>query len=129
MAAKNALQTINEPINQWGQKTFGLLKQEIYKQGIRHANYSPSPKSALNSLQYKTRKRLGVINRLGYIMPRHMIYVHKGVGSGTPIGAVGSTNRKAKPWFNPVIARRIDELADTVALKMGDAIIENILIK
>lgn len=58
-----------------------------------------------------------------------MVYVHKGVGRGTPIEKVGQTNRKAKEWFNPVIDRRIDELADVVAEELGAALINNLLIK
>jgi hypothetical protein len=58
-----------------------------------------------------------------------MIYVHKGVGRGTTIDQVGSTNRVAKPWFNPVIERKIDELADIVAEEIGSEIINKLLIR
>ncbi len=58
-----------------------------------------------------------------------MVYVHKGVGRGTPIEKVGTTSRKPKELFNPVIDRRIDELADIVAEELGAALINNLLIK
>jgi hypothetical protein len=58
-----------------------------------------------------------------------MIYVHKGVGRGTPIEKVGQTTRKPKPWFNPVVEKRIDELADIVAEEIGDSFLNNLLIK
>jgi len=123
------LTEVNTPINNWGKQRFQELKQEIVKLGIRHTAASASPKAAINSLQYKTRKQNSIINRLGYVIPRHMIYVHKGVGRGTTIAQAGKTNRKIKPWFNPVIDRHMDELGDLVAEKLGDGIINNILIK
>jgi hypothetical protein len=58
-----------------------------------------------------------------------MVYVHKGVGRGTPIEKVGQTKRKAKEWYNPVIDRRIDELGDIVAEELGAAIVNNLFIK
>lgn len=123
-------QAANKRIRQWQSKTRQELVQEIFVKGIRHRPESPSPKAAINSIESKTRTdAFGVINRVGYNIPRHMIYVHKGVGRGTPIEKAGQTNRQAKPWFNPVIERRIDELGDIVAQELGDSIINNLLIK
>lgn len=125
----SAITDVNKPIDQWGRRTFAQLRQEIVSLGIRHNAKSPSPKAAINSLQYRTRKSNGIINRLGYVIPRHMIYVHKGVGQGTGIAQVGTTKRRAKAWFNPVVDRHIEELADIVANGIGDGIINNLLIK
>lgn len=131
MAITNAgIAIANKRIVQWSTRTRNQLLQEILRQGIKHTIKSPSPTAAINSLKQSTRKdNFGIINRVGYNMPRHMIYVHKGVGRGTPIEKAGQTNRKAKPWFNPVINRRIDELADIVAEELGSDIINNLAIK
>lgn len=120
----------NKRITNWATKTRTELVREIYVQGIRHTRESPSPQAAINSITQKTRKDpFGLINRIGYIIPRHMIYVHKGVGRGTPIEKVGQTSRKPKPWFNPVVERRIGELADIVADELGTDFINNLMIK
>jgi hypothetical protein len=119
----------NARIVGWSGDTLVKLRSEINTLGIRHAANSRSPKAAEKSLVARTPKRSGLIERVSYIMPRHMIYVHKGVGRGTRISEIGNTNRKAKPWFNPVIEANIDGLADIVAEEMGSAIINNILIR
>lgn len=120
---------VNKDIKKWAGRTRQELVNEISTQGITHRENSPSPKPAKQSIRQSTRQSQGIINRVGYNIPRHMVYVHKGVGRGTPIEKVGQTNRKPKPWFNPVIDRRIDELADIVAEGLGSAIINNLLIK
>jgi hypothetical protein len=120
----------NRRITTWATRTRTELVREIYGLGIRHTTASPSPKAAINSITQRTRKdRFNLINRIGYIIPRHMIYVHKGVGRGTPIEKVGQTRRRPKAWFNPVVERRIDELADIVAEELGTDFINNLMIK
>jgi hypothetical protein len=131
MAFANINKSIaNRRITRWATATKQALQQEIVLKGIKHRASSPSPTAAINSIQQKTRSdRFGLINRVGYVIPRHMVYVHKGVGRGTTIDQVGQTTRRPKEWFNPVVARRINELADIVAEELGDAFINNLLIK
>jgi hypothetical protein len=119
----------NARIVGWAQSTKGDLVTEIRTLGIRHSDKSKSPKAAERSLTVRTPKKDKLISRVSYAIPRHMIYVHKGVGRGTTIDQVGSTNRVAKPWFNPVIERKIDELADIVAEEIGSEIINKLLIR
>ena len=122
---------VNEEITKWGKAREFEIKAEIKMQNIKHRKNSSSPQPSKNTIKVRFRKNpnTGIINRVGYIMPRHMVYVHKGVGKETPIEKAGQTNRKAKPWFNPVISRTIDELADIVAVKLGSSIINNVFIK
>lgn len=119
----------NQRIVGWSKDTLAELRTEINNQGIRHVAASRSPKAAEKSLVARTPKKGGLIERVSYIMPRHMIYVHKGVGRGTKISEVGNTNRKAKPWFNPIIEKKIDALADIAAEELGSGIVNNILIR
>lgn len=123
------LNKTNGKIVGWSKEVLGKLRGRINDLGIRHAANSTSPKAAEKSLSIRTPKRDGLIHRVSYSMPRHMIFVHKGVGRGTPIGKAGTTNRKAKPWFNPVIEENIDDLADIVAEEMGSEIVNKLLIK
>lgn len=119
----------NKRITNWATKTKAQLIAEMQGLGIKHRKGSPSPKPAIQSIRQAIRKSGGLINRVGYKIPRHLVFVHKGVGRDTPIEKAGTTNRKAKPWFNPVIDKNMDELADIVAEEMGAAIVNNILIK
>lgn len=119
----------NARIDNWGTDRLQDLKNEIDALGIKHASYSSSPRAARAALTKTNRKADGLINRISYRIPRHMIFVHKGVGRGTPIDKVGTTSRKAKPWFNPVIEKHIDELADIAAEELGSSIVNNLLIK
>jgi hypothetical protein len=119
----------NTRISDWAKKRVPELKQQINALGIQHVSRSPSKTASASMLKNTLRKKDGLINRIGYSIPRHMIYVHKGVGRGTKINQVGTTNRKAKPWYNPVIDKNIDELADIVAEEVGGAVINNLLIK
>jgi len=119
----------NDRIDIWSEKVKGELRSEIDSQGIRHEKRSDSPRAAKDSLTKTLRKNQGLVERVSYRIPRHMIYVHKGVGRGTPIEKAGTTKRKAKPWFNPVIERNIEELGDIVAEELGSAIVNNLLIR
>lgn len=119
----------NGKIVGWSKETLAKLRAKISELGIRHAANSNSPKAAERSLAVRTPKRDGLIHRVSYSMPRHMIYVHKGVGRGTKITEVGNTKREAKPWFNPVIEENIDELATIVAEEMGSEIVNKLLIR
>lgn len=119
----------NARIVGWSQATKGKLVSRIQELNIRHSDRSKSPKAAEKSLTVRTPKKDKLISRVSYAIPRHMIYVHKGVGRGTTISQVGNTNRVAKPWFNPVIEENIDELADIVAEEIGSEIINKLLIR
>jgi hypothetical protein len=119
----------NSKIVGWSKDILLKLRTEINNQGIRHVASSRSPQAAEKALVARTPKKGGLVERVSYIMPRHMIYVHKGVGRGTKISQVGNTNRKAKPWFNPIIEQNIDGLADIVAEELGSGIVNNILIR
>lgn len=119
----------NAQIAAWGKSRVPELQQEMDRLGIRHSANSSSAKAARNSLRNTNRKNRGLINRISFSIPRHMVYVAKGVGRGTTASQVGTTNRRAKNWFNPVIDRNIDKLADIVAEEIGGALINNLLIK
>ena len=120
--------TANSRIQDWSFSVEDKLKQEMVSLGIRHRANSQSAIAAINALKTLLRRTDGLTDRISYQIPRHMIFVHKGVGKGTPAAMAGQTKRKAKPWFNPVVDQNINELADIVAEEMGSAIINNLLI-
>lgn len=108
----------NADIQSWGKATGTDLKAEEQRLNIKHSKGSNWHRASFG-------RRGGMIYRVSFNMPRHAIYVHKGVGKGTPIGKVGQTNRKAKPWFNPVIEKRMDRLADAVAENQADLVVKS----
>lgn len=113
---------LNDAIKDWTKKARKDLKAEEKKLKIKHSAGS-------NWQRTGYRHRSGVISRISFKMPRHAIFVHKGVGRGTPISKVGQTNRRAKPWFNPVMDESIPDLADAVAEEQADLMINGIDIK
>lgn len=120
---------VNDRIARWANDRMPDLRTSIAQAGIKHVKRSPSKRAAVNSLRKTLRKNKGIISNIGYSIPRHMVFVEKGVGRGTTIGQAGNTTRRAKPWYNPVIDKNIEDLADIVAEELGSAIINNLLIK
>ena len=106
----------------------GRLVNSQRSLGMKHvdskSNYEPLSKiSTRISLQH------GLANRIRIRFKKSGIFVHKGVGRGTTASQVGTTNRKAKEWFNPVVEQFADELADAVADEMVDLTFNSIQIK
>lgn len=122
---------LRKNILSWKRETFAKLKQETNKLGIEHRSNSPSNIPANSAMKAAHASRQGYINRITYKFPKHMVFVHKGVGRGVPIAKAGSAgiNRKPKPWFNPVIEAEIGKLADTVAEDCADIAMEAIFIR
>jgi hypothetical protein len=123
------IDAFNKDVATWRKNTLTLIKREIDAQNIIHRSYSPSEIAAAKALRASVIKNAGVANKIRFRMPRHMVFVSKGVGRGTKISQVGSTNRKAKPWFNPVIEKELSKLTDTVADHHGALILNAIMIK
>jgi hypothetical protein len=119
----------NKEVGQWGKGSKTDLVQEMNSLGIVHRENSNSPVSAQKALKMAVRNKAGVASKISFKMPRHMVFVHKGVGRGTKITDVGSTNRKAKPWFNPVIEKNLPELVDIVADNQGTMVLNAVMIK
>jgi hypothetical protein len=123
------MDAFNTDVNKWTKDTKSEVVSEIGSLGIVHQENSKSPVPAQKAIKTSQRKNAGLVNRISFRMPRHMVFVHKGVGRGTKITDVGSTKRVAKPWFNPVIERKIDELVDIVADHQGAMVLNAIMIK
>lgn len=116
---------LNEDIAGWGKNTLSALQNELDRQGVEHRKYSRSSRPLKAVLQSKTAKRFGLVNRVGFTMPRHAVFLPKGVSRGHP-----KTNpRKKKDWFNPVIDQELPKLADKVAEAQGNLIVSNLHIR
>ena|SRR5690348_10091159 len=116
------IQQTNDDIVHWAKESAKAMRDAEGQLGIRHTPGSNWERTSFG-------RGRGIINRVSFKMPRHAIFVHKGVGRGTTVESVGNTKRRPKPWFNPVIDSRIDDLADIVADGQADLIVNNANIK
>ena len=85
---------------------------------------------------YYDRKYSKEVNRVGFSFLREGIYIHKGAGRGQggyrgsrwtdkygtlkatdtkSLGKLGTGNRRSVEWFNPIIERELEALADIVS--------------
>lgn len=112
-------QEFNNEVKSWGTNTVKELQREVSQLGIKHAEKSKSPRAAKDSITSTTGKKFDIVTSVRLKFPRHMVFVHKGVGRGHPI----SNPRQAKEWFNPVIEKKIEDLADIVAEHAADMVV------
>ena len=82
-------------------------------------------KKLSSSIASRTRKSYGEIDTITFSFERHGVFVHKGVGRGHPI----SNPRTAFEWFNPVLDKRLPELANSIAAVNADAVLNATRIK
>jgi len=127
------LTAFNKEVEQWQDSVAQQLKAGISLRSLRIAN-ELKPKAYTD--------KYGLINRLGFSFPRHGVYIHKGAGRGqggftgskwsylkringieintsiirhtnpTSLGKQNEGNRHAYRWFDPIIKKRLPELAD-----------------
>src|SRR5690625_4716827 len=116
------VEKINTDIKDWTKKARKNLRAEQRRLHIKH-----TPGSNWQRTGY--RRSQGMISRISFKMPRHAIFVHKGVGRGTPISRVGQTKRRPKPWFNSVMDENLPELGDRIADDQADLIVNGIKIR
>lgn len=114
---------LNQKVEQFRKNTHEQLKSEFGRLKIEHVERSPSPSASSKALKVRTGYSYGLASNVGFKFPRHLVFVHKGVGRG------GSAGRTPKEWFNPVIEKNVELLADDLADKHGDLAVNSILIK
>lgn len=119
------MQEVNKEAREWTKETHDKLVQQFTRLDIQHRPNSPSTRPAVEQLKEYFRHRQGTISRITFKFPRHMVFVHKGVGRGRPASNPG----KGKEWFNPVIEEKIDDLATRVANALGDVVVNNLKIR
>lgn len=119
------MDNLNEDISIWEKNNKRDLVAELNALGVKHYRRSPNKISLQKALKSKLRKRLGLIDRISYLMPQSAIFLAKGVSKGHPI----SNPREAKDWYNPVLDGNLNGLGEIVADGGGNLIINNINIK
>lgn len=119
----------NTDVKAWAGDTRQKAINELDALGVQASGVSKSPIPLRKALRAVVAKKDGITNRISFRIPRHAVFLHKGVGRGTTIAQVGSTKRKAKPWLNPPIENNLDKLADIVADHQGNMIVNALIIK
>lgn len=119
---------VNSALNRLTKETRTALISEQSKLNMEHGKNKSDPEP-LTKIITRTSKNAGVINRIRFKFKKSGVFVHKGVGKGTPIEKVGSTTRKAKPWFNPVIEEYANKMMEEVADEYVDVAFNQILIR
>jgi hypothetical protein len=125
MFEQRDIDNLNEDISNWNDKNKNDILNEMDVLGIKHSSFSPNKTPLRKALKSKLRKRFDLINKISYSMPRSAVFLHKGVSRGH-----GKDNpRQAKEWFNPVVDKNIDDLAERVADGQGNLVVNALKIK
>lgn len=121
----------NTDVKRWGKGSLSAIQSRAKQMGVQHRANSTSSGSSIDDVKvgYGLNGRGGNINRIGFKIRRHLVYVHKGVGKGVPISLVGiKGTRKPKPFLNEELDQKMPELADIVAKHIGDQLVGRIII-
>lgn len=119
----------NQEVSNWTKDTRQQAINELDALGVVHRPESRSPIPLRKALRTVVRKNVGVASRISFKIPRHAVFLHKGVGRGTKASQVGNTSRKAKPFLNPPIEKNLDKLAAIVADHQGTMVVNALMIK
>lgn len=130
---KVAVRQFNSDVQAWGKKSEAALRRSVRSLISRDVILSDSIKSNT----YYDNRFAREVNRVGFSFAREGIFLHHGARRGRG-GYIGSSwldrhgNRKFRnpdsagkqrggiKWFDPVIERRIPQLADIVANYSAD---------
>ena len=119
------VEELNSEIAKWDEENKTDVVNEMNALGITHYPYSRNSKPLQEAFKSALRKKFDLVDRISYCMPRSAIFVHKGVSRGH-----GKDNpRTIKEFFNPVVDRNIEKLADIVAEGQGNLVVNNINIR
>lgn len=109
------LEEYNQELMAWASSTIANLRPSLSAHAIKGSKLR-------RSLRNNYKKEYGEIYRIGFTFSREGVFIHKGVGRGYVMrgGVVVKTsktngfNRRAKPWFNPIIEQNLPALGEIV---------------
>jgi hypothetical protein len=109
---------VNKIIEEETKQCVADLKAEQRRLGMKHG---PDP---LTEIRTRISKNSGIAVRVRIGFKRSGVFVHIGVGRGTTRAQVGSTNRKAKEWFNPIVEKYADKIVERLADEWAEMIFD-----
>lgn len=139
----------NSEVKDWSVKVRQDLLNELNQLGIKQTG------NLLRTLNASTKEYFGQTSKVQFRFPRYGVFVEKGVGRGYKINGVGAglnkingqherafsnkvssrkliltrKGRVPKPWFNPVIDQRIDQLSEIVSNNYEDLVINAVRLR
>lgn len=123
-----SLDATNARVKAKVQDAVNRMKSRQSSLGMRHGQ-NKDETDKLTQIRTRITERDGLAEKVRFRFKRSGVFVHMGVGKGTPKNRVGSTSRKAKEWFNPEIQKLADELADDVFDSFVEVKVDKLLIK
>lgn len=131
----------NSAVQEWDRKTLEHIKASVGALGLKGKG------ELLATLKVKEFKHFGVIDQVGFVMPRFGVWIEKGARRGhggvkgskwynsagklvktdpKSFGKMNTGDSPARPWFNPVLTRDVETLADIMIDFYGSAAINSI---
>lgn len=146
------LDRYNERIKEASKEVLTDIKSKASSFGIVHRPDSPSKGSSVANMKDRYKEQEGAVNQISFRMRRSLVYPHKGAGKGRggikgsswvnkygvtkktdpkSFGKMGTGGRVAKPFINEVLEseKGVDKIATIAAEELGDAIVNNMLVK
>lgn len=115
---------INPKIESRTDQLLKELKAEMSSLGMVHDKKDPLFRIGR---RYNKEKEFNMINRIRLRFKRSGVFVHKGVGRPKKDGSPSS--RQPKEWFNPLVEKYADDLADTMADHLVEATFDRLKIR
>ncbi len=133
----------NADVRGWGTGWRAALRGQVAALNIHRTGAL----QRMLSIRYRTEHNQ--VYAVGAQFPRYAVFVEKGAGKGyggkkgsrwrtqgkprrtnpESLGKMGTGNRPAKRWFNPITEARVQDLGNIVAKHYGNAAINSIGIK
>ena len=105
------IQEFNEQVKKWADTTQQSILFRLNSLGLRGRG------ELAQSLKYKVKYADGQAYRISFSFVRHGIFIHLGVGRGSPTTA---PVRPRRDWIRLPIDQQIEALADIAAEYYGD---------
>ena len=140
MIAGNEINRVNSVLNKF--------RTSVRRAGVSNIKRMTGGSSAVRSVyagpelkknvSTRSKKDFGEIYLVGFVFPRHGVFVHKGVGRGWQMqggkvvrvskGEI-TKDRKPKDWLNSEIEKRLPKLAADISEIKADAVVDATRVK
>ena len=93
---------MNRAVQQWASHTGSQMKGNL------------PPGDLKSGFKGSNRYNFGLISSVGYQFPRHGVFLEMGVFGGKNRKESQARGYQPRPWFNPVVDRRLDALNEAI---------------
>ncbi len=126
-------QLFNQEAQGWAKHTKALLIQRINQldlvsqiELLHRVRREEGRKALPETLRTNINKNFGTVEAIRFSFYITGFWWDRGVVAETPITLAGSTERTPKPWIDFVLEDQTEVLADILAERFGDDIVETI---